>query len=267
MSAVSCQPTFSRRASGLYVPARLRRPVAIDLFCGCGGMSLGFIQAGFEVVAALDNNPAAATTYMYNLGAYPCQFHFADDDARDRLERHLAKSMQNQHGVAVMPVSGGARADGPFEGWPEGYPGVQHFFFGDARAFTGEQILEAVGLEPGAVDCVCGGPPCQGFTRANRYRGPDDPRNNLVFEFARLVLEIRPKTILMENVPEIASMMTPEGISVLDKFCLILEEGGFAAADALKRVLLAKPGARVCRRAQASKPKPEPRASNQPMLF
>lgn len=43
-----------------------RRPVAIDVFAGVGGMSLGFEQAGFDVLAALEYDPIHAVTYRYN---------------------------------------------------------------------------------------------------------------------------------------------------------------------------------------------------------
>lgn len=43
---------------------------AIDLFCGAGGLSLGLREAGFEIVAALDNDPVAVRTYASNLK--PC---------------------------------------------------------------------------------------------------------------------------------------------------------------------------------------------------
>ena len=42
------------------------RPVGVDLFCGVGGMSLGFEQAGFEVAAAIDNDPIHLATYATN---------------------------------------------------------------------------------------------------------------------------------------------------------------------------------------------------------
>jgi DNA (cytosine-5)-methyltransferase 1 len=43
-----------------------RRPLAIDLFCGAGGLSLGFEQAGFDVAAAIDSNPLNISTYSRN---------------------------------------------------------------------------------------------------------------------------------------------------------------------------------------------------------
>ena len=48
---------------------RKRKPTAIDLFCGCGGMGLGLEQAGFEVVYANDISKDATSTYKSNLNA------------------------------------------------------------------------------------------------------------------------------------------------------------------------------------------------------
>lgn len=50
------------------------------------------------------------------------------------------------------------------------------------------------------IDLVCGGPPCQGFSMANRQRVLDDPRNNLYKAFLNFLGKVRPKFFLMENV-------------------------------------------------------------------
>lgn len=230
--------------TGLYLPGPCR-PICIDLFSGCGGFSLGMIQAGFEVVAACDNDPYATITYLYNLGSYPVEIHYIEPEDRERLERAVIQCTKKKNGIYQMPVSGGNRR-------PD-IPGVRHFWFGDIRKVTGQEILDALGMKPGEIDCVVGGPPCQGFSYAGR-RNVMDPRNSLVFEFARLVLEIQPKAMIMENVPGILTMVTPEGLPVMDVLCRILEDGGFGTAEAIKRSLLATAGAgAVCRKGEPPK--------------
>lgn len=70
-----------------------------------------------------------------------------------------------------------------------------------------------------------------------------DPRNSLVFEWARLVVEMLPKTCVMENVPGIVTMVTPEGLPVLDVLARILEDGGMGPQDALRNMLINTSGA------------------------
>jgi DNA (cytosine-5)-methyltransferase 1 len=236
---------WQKRSSGLWVPSHLPRkryagPIAIDLFCGAGGFSLGVMQAGFQVVASLDNDPAAMHTYLHNLGSYPVNIHFASEADQQRAERYFEKWARKRGEVLMTDLSGGnweyLRSSQGFTVGP-----VEHFFFGDVRKFTGQRILEAIGLERGDVDLVVGGPPCQGFSRAGK-QDVMDPRNSLVFDFARLVLDIWPKCMVMENVPDIARMVTPEGLPVVDAFCRVLEDGGFGTVDLLKKTLLSSAG-------------------------
>lgn len=61
-------------------------------------------------------------------------------------------------------------------------------------------VLDAVGLKPGEVDLLVGGPPCQSFSTAGRRRTVSDPRGTLLWEFLRFVDAIQPRFFLMENV-------------------------------------------------------------------
>lgn len=230
--------------AGIWLPAgAVNRPTGIDLFAGAGGMSLGSMQAGIQIVAAADNDPWSAITYMTNLGDYPCQFHFVEEGDEERLakaiEKHLGldKKGRRKAGVKEVMVSG--------SGWRSHHPdvpGVGHYFFGDVRKLTGTAILDAIGMEVGEVGCVMGGPPCQGFSTANSRRNELDPRNSLVFEFIRLVLEIRPKTMVMENVPGMLTMNTTEGVPVIDAICRVLEDGDFGTYESLRRSILSTAG-------------------------
>jgi DNA (cytosine-5)-methyltransferase 1 len=120
------------------------RPVAIDLFAGAGGMSLGFEQAGFDVAAAVDVDPIHCAVHKFNFPQAAI----------------LSKSVAD---------------------------------------LTGKEIRAAAGIGDRSVDCVFGGPPCQGFSLIG-HRVLEDPRNSLVMDFVRLVAELDAKTFVFENV-------------------------------------------------------------------
>jgi len=232
---------FLHHPSGIWVP-RTKRPTVIDLFCGCGGFSAGFLTAGFEVLAGVDNDVHATHTYLMNLGSYPVEIHYVIDQDRKRLEDYFERSLKRKArkcgGLINSIMTSGS---GWIKDHPE-IPPVRHFWFGDIRQLKGEDMLNVLGLKPGDVDVVVGGPPCQGFSYAGR-RNVMDPRNSLVFEFARMVLEIRPKALVFENVPGIETMVTPDGVPVLDAVSLMLQEGGWGLWESIKTTLLTTSGA------------------------
>lgn len=137
-------------------------PYAIDLFCGAGGMSEGILQAGFHILFSSDINEAVEMTY------------------------------KNRHEQL-------------------GYIQGENTFFrrSDIRELTGEEIMRCIeqltmfndGTHelPERIDVIFGGPPCQGFSRAGK-RDPNDPRNMLFTEYLRVINEISPRYVVMENV-------------------------------------------------------------------
>ncbi|NES64854.1 MAG: DNA cytosine methyltransferase, partial [Okeania sp. SIO2D1] len=64
---------------------------------------------------------------------------------------------------------------------------------------TGSEIRQFSGISNREIDVVFGGPPCQGFSMMGK-RALDDPRNTLISHFVRLVLELKPKYFVIENV-------------------------------------------------------------------
>lgn len=78
-----------------------------------------------------------------------------------------------------------------------------HHFCGDIQTFASQNWLAQINSPE--VHLVVGGPPCQGFSVAGK-RNPNDPRNSLFKEFVRVVSEIRPWYVVMENVPGILTM-------------------------------------------------------------
>lgn len=239
-------------AMGLLVPPRRRRrydrPVAVDLFAGCGGFSLGLHQAGYHVAGAVELDFNAAVTYTVNLARPGLKFHFDTPEREAKFHRHLEDhlGLRPKPGRKKDQVFGSGHGLLAGDGWISGDdgPGCEHFWIADARKLTGAEILDALDLDVGELDLVVGGPPCQGFSLAGR-RNVVDPRNSLVFEFARLVLEMRPKAMVMENVPGMISMTTPEGIPVVDALCRVLSDGGFGGYEALKKTLVGAPTARA----------------------
>ena len=66
-------------------------------------------------------------------------------------------------------------------------------------------LMSMLKLEKGTLDCLIGGPPCQGFSKnvPAAYRFLEDPRNQLFHDFLRFVEAMLPKVVVMENVAEI----------------------------------------------------------------
>lgn len=117
----------------------------------------------------------------------------------------------------------------------------EHYYLGDVRALTGESILKDLELDGDAVGCVFGGPPCQGFSRAGAHKA-EDPRNELVFEFMRIVCEVHPQAFCMENVPGMLDMVTRDGIPVIDALSMIAEAGGMGTFEAIRKSLAGTAG-------------------------
>lgn len=88
-------------------------------------------------------------------------------------------------------------------------------------------------LKNGYVDVVIGGPPCQGFSTIGKRvssdpekRAEQDPRNELVLTYAKLIRELRPKFIVMENVKGI---LTLNGGAYIENVIKQLHDAGYNA--------------------------------------
>ena len=135
----------------------------IDLFSGCGGVSLGFKWAGFNAVLASDIDENCEKTFTTNFPETP-------------------------------------------------------FICGDLSAIKKEDFDKIIDQE---IDVVIGGPPCQGFSLANKKRNKvaDDPRNKLFYEFVKVIDWYSPKSFVMENVKGLLSMKSGQVIKqIVDEF-------------------------------------------------
>lgn len=96
----------------------------------------------------------------------------------------------------------------------------------DITMLTDEQIINAFGkINP---DIILGGPPCQGFSRCTKNSGDyKDPRNSLFEEFIRIGRLLKPKVMIMENVPNLIKARTENKELVIDIIISELRDLGF----------------------------------------
>ncbi|MDR7161387.1 DNA cytosine methyltransferase [Arthrobacter sp. BE255] len=146
----------------------------VDLFAGCGGLSLGIERAGGELVVAVEKSDMAARTFFHNL----------IDDASDLREwmRYVDSpvSEQVQRGVLVRELN---------------------------SLLSESDLMSDLAQE--SIDLVVGGPPCQGFSLAGR-RNRDDVRNKLPWEYLEFVGRTKPKAVVIENVVGMNQRFAPD---------------------------------------------------------
>lgn len=190
-------PAWEETETGLLVPRRPpRRLRGVDLFCGCGGFSLGVQTAGIDVIAAVEHWPVAIMTYLINLGSVDgCALAYVSDEDKLAFSRELKKAGESQTSGWIGRHN--VHRDGS---------GCRAMVVGDVAKVTGDvvrQALAAIGVEV-PIDVVFGGPPCQGMSKAGK-QNPADPRNNLVLEFVRIADELGAEVFMMENVPPLVN--------------------------------------------------------------
>jgi DNA (cytosine-5)-methyltransferase 1 len=71
----------------------------------------------------------------------------------------------------------------------------------DIRRVPAAEIADTAGVRPGELDALIAGVPCEGYSLLNRRYDASDPRNHLFLEFLRITRLLRPKLLLIENVP------------------------------------------------------------------
>lgn len=94
----------------------------------------------------------------------------------------------------------------------------------DIRRLDPAKVLADLELEEGDLDLLAGCPPCQGFSTIRTRKkttAAEDPRNALVNDFLRFVRIMRPRTIMLENVPGLASF---EGFKTVKR---LLTQAGY----------------------------------------
>ncbi len=160
----------------------------IDLFAGAGGLSEGFVRAGFTPVAHIEMNRDACNTLKTRAA-----FHYLENEGKLSVyEEYLKSKKEHTDGSAL---------------WDQ-VP--KHVTDSVICATIGEEtvnnIFSVVDAIRGSrcIDLIIGGPPCQAYSVAGRARmGKDvenDPRNELYKYYVQFIEKYNPKMFVFENV-------------------------------------------------------------------
>ena len=168
----------------------------IDLFAGAGGLSEGFVQAGFQPLAHVEMNEYAAKT----LETRTAYYYFKEKRRLGVYYDYLKGRISREKMLEQVPV--------------ENLSAVMCETMSD-KTLPGlferiDKILEDKGISK--VDVVIGGPPCQAYSLVGRAQSShmdrpmeEDPRNELYKLYARFLKKYQPKMFVFENVMGIAS--------------------------------------------------------------
>lgn len=174
---------------------------AIDLFAGAGGFSLAALQCGFNVLAAVEFDVAAANTYEQS------------------IKKTFGSTNTKVYNTDINRIT-------------------------DLQKF-----MKEVGVKPGELDLLLGGPPCQGFsTHRINNAGVDDPRNQLLLKYYEFVHALQPKMFLIENVAGLLWKRHESYLATLKKnaeengytikFCDLLNARDYGVPQNRKRVFI-----------------------------
>ncbi|RUR73266.1 DNA cytosine methyltransferase [Chlorogloeopsis fritschii PCC 9212] len=183
---------------------KVRRPVAVDLFAGAGGFSLGIEQAGFDVLVAVEYDPIHACTYSFNFPLTQVLCADISNVTGEIIQRAAGRSWFAHREKEAGTEDWGTRRQGE-DTCVRRFPPLSKVSVDKETRRHGDkgslnESFSASESWDGQIDLVFGGPPCQGFSIMGK-RNLDDDRNNLIFHFYRLVIELHPRYFVMENVP------------------------------------------------------------------
>lgn len=165
----------------------------IDLFAGAGGLSEGFIRAGFTSIAHIEMNKYACDTLRSRMAYHYLKQH-------NRLEEYIKYLKEKQEGESGQKL---------WEKVPDEV--IDSVINKEISDETLADIFIKVDKLKGnkQVDFIIGGPPCQAYSIVGRARDPKnmkkDPRNFLYKYYLQFLKRYEPKMFVFENVPGILS--------------------------------------------------------------
>lgn len=181
----------------------------IELFAGCGGLSLGLKSVGFKLVMANELSPMAAESYAFN---------FFNENLNGESEKPFPKPKKTlwlSSQYALSDLKNRLREDPRnFPAYGEGTCDIDS----NGSNLSGSLVVGSIvelnkwlkekpkvaadlqdGFGVGEIDLVSGGPPCQSFSMAG-LRQLESDKNSLPWEFVTFAKMVQPKLVLLENV-------------------------------------------------------------------
>ena len=183
----------------------------LDLFAGAGGLSEGFIRAGFEPIAHIESNIAACFTLRTRAAYRWLKMHNQERKYLDYLTRKMSReSFYNQVPTDIIDS-------------------VIHAEIGKNQKSIFNKVDNF--LQRKKVDLIIGGPPCQAYSligRANSKNGMrDDARSYLYRDYADFLKYYKPSYFIFENVTGLLSAKNKDNASYLTEMQKLFKEYGY----------------------------------------
>ena len=180
----------------------------IDLFAGAGGLSEGFIQAGFKPIAHVEMDKAACYTLKSRIAFHYLKSNNQPDIYNAYLKGEIKRSELYEH-IPVQLLKSVINL-------PIGSENNEMIFNQISEHLNGEEI-----------DLIIGGPPCQAYSLVGRARSEDgmkkDPRNHLYVQYAKFLEKYKPRFFVFENVLGLKSAKKGTYLQNIEK--LFLKKG------------------------------------------
>ena len=158
----------------------------IDLFSGAGGLSEGFIKAGFKPIAHVEIDKKACDTLETRLVYHKL-------NSQNKIQYYYDYISGKMTREVFIKDFGNSELSNSVINIPIG---------GDNNKIIFEKIDKLVNGKE--IDLIVGGPPCQAYSLVGRSRDKDgmknDPRNFLYKEYAKFLKKYEPKVFVFENV-------------------------------------------------------------------
>ena len=186
----------------------MKKLTCLDLFCGAGGLSEGFLETGkFDFLGHVEWEKPMVDTLRNNLVK---RWGYSTDDARKSVIQFDVQKTEELFGG----------------NWNEDT--IKEYGNNNAQEIVENGLDGLVGNK--SVDVIIGGPPCQAYSIAGRAQDPnsmkDDYRNYLFESFVKIVDHYRPKVFVFENVPGMLSAC-PGDTLVINRICQAFDEIGY----------------------------------------